>query len=282
MSEPNPPETVTREPLLRVEDLRVAFIQYERGLRRRVVEVISGMDLCVAPGELVAMVGASGAGKTLLAHAVLGILPPNAVESGQVWFDGAEIGPSARSQLCRRGVSLLPQSVTYLDPMTDVGRQLRRAAQLAGRTDVPAAASEALATRALGPEVARLRPHELSGGMARRVLDALATMGSPRLLFADEPTPGLDEHIAAAALDRLRAMADAGAAVVLITHDLIASAPIADRVVVCRAGRTIESVPTTAFTGDGSVLTTPYARALWQALPANGFRLADTSAGGGV
>jgi peptide/nickel transport system ATP-binding protein len=169
-------------------------------------------------------------------------------------------------------MSLLPQSVSYLDPLRDVGHQLRRAAQLAGRADAAAAAADALAARDLAPAVARRRPHELSGGMARRVLDAVATMGSPRLLFADEPTPGLHADVATAALGRLRAMADGGTAVVLITHDLPAALRVADRVVVCRAGRTVEDAPTAAFTGDGADLATDYARALWRALPANGFR----------
>jgi peptide/nickel transport system ATP-binding protein len=264
-----------RSPLLAVEQLRVAFVQYERGLRRRVVEVISGMDLSVDAGELVAVVGASGAGKTLLAHAVLGLLPPNAVEAGRVRFDGIEIPPVDRHRLAGRDVALLPQSVTYLDPMTDVGRQLRRAARLAGRPDPRTAAADALLARHLEAGVAARRPHELSGGMARRVLDAIATMGTPRLLFADEPTPGLHADVAAATLRRLRAMADDGTAVVLITHELPGALTIADRVVVCRAGRTIEDAAVTAFTGDGGALRAAYSRALWRALPENGFRLAD-------
>lgn len=262
-------------PLLEVEALRVAFVQYERGLRRRVVEVVTAMDLTVARGELVAVVGESGAGKSLLAHAVLGLLPPNAVEAGRVRFDGRTVAPGERARLAGGdGVSLLPQSVSYLDPMTDVGRQLRRAARLAGRSG-RALAAEALALRQLPPDVARRRPHELSGGMARRVLEAIATMGDPRLLFADEPTPGLPEDVAAATLGRLRAQADAGTAVVLITHDLAGALTVADRVVVCRAGRTIDDVAVGSFAGDGEALAHPYTRALWRALPVNGLHLPD-------
>ncbi len=271
-------------PLLTVEGLRVAFVQYERGLRRRVVEVISGMDLRVEPGELVAVVGASGAGKTLLAHAVLGLLPPNAIEVGRVCFDGVEMPTASRHRLAGSEITLLPQAVSFLDPMTDVGRQLRRAARLAGHPDPAASAADAVAERELDPDVLDRRPHELSGGQARRVLDAIATMGQPRLLFADEPTPGLHADVAAAVLGRLRAMADAGTAVVLITHELPGALRIADRVVVCRAGRTIEDAPVTAFAGDGSGLRTEYSRALWRALPANGFHrgAADVDAPGRV
>jgi peptide/nickel transport system ATP-binding protein len=272
MPEPTPSRRV---PLLSVEQLRVAFVQYDRGLRRRVIEVISGMDLTVAPGEVVAVVGASGAGKTLLAHAVLGLLPPNALEAGRVCVDGVEVPPARRRRLAGRDIRLLPQSVTYLDPMASVGSQLRRAARLAGHADPAAAAARALAERQLAPGVAALRPHELSGGMARRVLEAIATMGAARLLFADEPTPGLHPEAAAATLERLRAMADGGTAVVLITHELTGALAVADRVVVCRAGRTVEDAPVTAFRGDGGALRTAYARALWRALPANGLHRAD-------
>jgi peptide/nickel transport system ATP-binding protein len=278
MSEPRAPSPQRASgpaPLLVVEGLRVAFVQYERGLRRRVVEVVSGMDLTVETGELVAVVGASGAGKTLLAHAVLGLLPPNAVETGRVRVDGVEVAPSGRRHLAGRDLALLPQSVTSLDPLASVGSQVRRAATLAGRPDPAAAAAAALAARRLGPEVASLRPHELSGGMARRVLEAIATMGTPRLLFADEPTPGLHAEAAAATLARLRAMADDGTAVVLITHELPGALSVADRVVVCRAGRTVEDAPASAFRDDGSALRTDYARALWRALPANGLHRAD-------
>lgn len=256
--------------LLEVSSLAVSFHQYERGLRRRTVAPLSEMDLTACRGELVALVGASGAGKTLLAHAVLGMLPPNAEESGEIRIDGVPLDPPARRARAGRSIALLPQSVTFLDPVTPVGRQVRRSAQLAKR---PEAAATALADRGLGPEVARRHPHELSGGMVRRVLTAMAMMGSPDLILADEPTPGLPASAVAAVLGELRRIADEDRAVVLITHDLPAALEVADRVVICREGRTVDQATPADFTSDA--LTHPYTRALWHALPANGFHLPE-------
>ncbi|MCT2582094.1 ABC transporter ATP-binding protein [Actinophytocola sp. S1-96] len=235
------------------------------------------MDLTADRGELVALVGASGAGKTLLAHAVLGMLPPNAEESGDIRVDGEPLDPPARRARAGRGIALLPQSVTFLDPVTPVGRQLRRSAALAGRPDPRAAAATALTDRGLSPEVAGRYPHELSGGMVRRVLTAMAMMGSPDLVLADEPTPGLPAEAVRAVLHDLRRIADDGRAVVLITHDLPAALEVADRVVICHDGRTIDEVRPADFTGNGEALSHPYTRALWLALPANGFHLPEDS-----
>ncbi|MFD7655968.1 ATP-binding cassette domain-containing protein [Actinosynnema sp. NPDC059797] len=262
-------------PLLEVSSLAVSFHQYERGLRRRTVVALSGMDLTADRGELVALVGASGAGKSLLAHAVLGMLPPNAEESGAVRLDGVELDPAARRARAGHGIALLPQAVTFLDPVTPVGRQVRRSAALARRPDPKPAAAVALADRGLGPEVARRHPHELSGGMVRRVLTAMAMMASPALVLADEPTPGLPPEAVRAVLAELRRIADEDRAVVLITHDLTAALEVADRVVICRDGRTVDEARPEDFRDDGAALSHPYTRALWRALPANGFHLPE-------
>lgn len=261
--------------VLEVRGLEVDFLQYERGLRRRTVPALRGMDLAAGAGEVVALVGASGAGKSLLAHAVLGLLPPNAVERGEVLLDGEPLDADGRRRHAGRGVALLPQAASFLDPLSTVGRQVRRSAELAGHPDPRRAAADALARRGLGPEVLRRRPHELSGGMARRVLVAMATMSDPRVLLADEPTTGLPPADVRTTLRGFRAMADAGAAVVLITHELRAALEVADRVVIVRDGRTVDVADPAAFTGDGAALDHPYTRALWQALPGNGFRVAE-------
>ncbi len=256
--------------LLDVRGLEVDFVQYERGLRRRTVTALAGMDLTAAAGEVVALVGASGAGKSLLAHAVLGLLPPNAVERGTVTYDGVQRDAAARRLLAGAETMLLPQSVSFLDPVTPVGRQVRRSAQLAGRDDPRSAAEAALARRGLGPEVLRLYPHELSGGMARRVMVAMATMRSPRLLLADEPTAGLPAESVRTTLAEFRELADHGCAVVVVTHELLAVLDIADRVVICSDGCTVDVADPADFTGDGSRLDHPFTRALWRALPVNG------------
>ncbi|WP_433158000.1 ATP-binding cassette domain-containing protein [Kribbella sp. CA-247076] len=261
--------------LLTIEELKVSFVQYARGLRRREIVALAGMDLVADRGQVVALVGASGAGKTLLAHAVLGMLPPNATEAGTVTYAGTVVDPVARRRLAGREIALLPQSVDYLDPLATVGRQVRRSARLAGHDDPDRVAATALEARGLGREVLRRYPHELSGGMIRRVLVTMATMGDPHLILADEPTPGLPASDVAAVLADFRTLADDGRAVVLITHELQGALEIADTVVICHDGRTVESAAPTAFSADGSALQHAYTKALWRALPANGFTVPE-------
>ncbi|MGH8906977.1 MAG: oligopeptide/dipeptide ABC transporter ATP-binding protein [Egibacteraceae bacterium] len=257
--------------LLQVEDFSLYFVQYEAGLRRRRLDVITALDLSVDAGELVAVVGASGSGKSLLAHALLGVLPSNAVEGGKVTFDGAPLDHARRRALRGREIALIPQSVTFLDPLARAGAQVRRAATLTGAADPGAAAGAALRRLDLGDQAAARYPHELSGGMVRRVLTAAATIGAPRLVLADEPTPGLHPAAVTRTLRGLRDMADRSAGVVLITHDLLRALDVADRVAVFYAGTTVETAPATAFAGDGENLAHPYTRALWRALPQHGF-----------
>lgn len=282
---PSAPSAPRPAPLLEVEHLAVSFTQYARGLRRRDVAAVVDMSLDVRAGEVVALVGASGAGKSLLGHAVLGLLPPNAVESGRVAWRGTEVDATSRRRLAGREVALLPQSLSHLDPTASVGAQVRRAARLAGmpRREARRVAAEALLAQGLDASVLRLHPHQLSGGMGRRVLTAMALIGDPALVIADEPTPGLAPQSVQAVLQRLRGLADEGRGVLLITHEITAALTVADRVVVVDRGRTLEEAPVGSFAGDGERLAHPYSRALWQALPANGFRMPDdhtrTSAG---
>ncbi|WP_241901417.1 ATP-binding cassette domain-containing protein [Nocardioides houyundeii] len=261
--------------LLEVHDLSVHFEQYDRGLRRRTVPAVEQMSLSVREREVVALVGASGAGKSILGHAVLGLLPANARERGEIRWRGAPVGAAQRRRLAGTQTALLPQSVSHLDPTATVGAQARRAARLAGhgRRTARARAAEALRAQGLAESVLRLHPYELSGGMARRVLTALALMGDPALVIADEPTPGLAPESVVAVLDRLRRIADAGSGVLLITHELGPALHVADRVVVARRGRTLEEAPVGAFAGSGQALEHAYSRALWRALPQNGFQL---------
>lgn len=272
--------------LLTVEHLAVSFTQYERGLRRRTVTPVTDMSLDVRAGEVVALVGASGAGKSLLGHAVLGMLPPNSAHTGSVHWRGEEMDVRALRRLAGREVALLPQSLSHLDPTATVGAQLRRAARLTGASRDAARdmAQEAVTAQGLEDSVLKLYPHELSGGMGRRVLTAIALLGDPSLVIADEPTPGLAPESVKAVLQRLRSIAEGGAGVLLITHEITGALEAADRVVVVDRGRTLEESPVEAFSGDGEQLAHRYSRALWQALPANGFRMPDdhTRVGAGM
>lgn len=263
----------TETPLLDVEHLQISFNQYGRGLRRHTVTPVVDMSLDVHAGEVVAVIGASGAGKSLVGLAVMGLLPANAHESGTVRFRGREVDAAERRALAGQRMALLPQSPAHLCPLTRVGSQVDRAARLAGLPDPESAARMALERHGLAARVDRLFPHELSGGMARRVLFAMATLGEPDLIFADEPTPGLDPGSAAEVIHDIRSLANAGSAVVLVSHDISIVLPIADRVVVVRRGRTLDTALPEQFSGDGARLSHPYSRELWRALPQQEFVL---------
>ena len=250
-----------------VKNLTVTFTRYGRWLSRVELPAIRDLSLTVEPGQVAAVVGESGAGKSLLAHAILGLLPRNSSVSGDLFFDGAPLTPQRCARLRGREIVLIPQGVTYLDPLLQVGAQIRR-----GRTDPDSRSRcrQVLERYGLGPETERLYPFELSGGMARRVLIACAVMENPRLIVADEPTPGLDAQAAGRILGHLRELAGQGAGVLLITHDLELAVSAADKITVFREGQTVDEASPLAFrTGEG--LSHPYTRALWRAMPQNGF-----------
>lgn len=225
------------------------------GLWRRRQEswLLRGLSLEVPPGRITALIGASGAGKSLLAHAILGALPAQACVTGTIRTRGR--------------IGFLPQQGGWLDPTARVGAQIAWAARRAGR---PPQIAARLAALDLGPGVAALYPHQLSGGMARRVLMAMARIGRPALLVADEPTAGLDPASAACLLAALRDHAAQGGAALLITHDLAAALPLAAEVAMIEAGRLSPPAPARDFAGAGAALP-PAARRQWRALPQNGF-----------
>ena len=263
--------------LLQVEDLNVSFSMYDPDeprffrAKKKDVAAISGLSLSVHVGEVVAVVGASGSGKSLLADSIMGLYEPNAVVSGTIWFDGVRQDAASLSQLRGREIAFVPQSVSNLDPLMKVGAQVRGIARDASDAQRRRMRQRALFERYdLGAEVEDMYPFELSGGMARRVLLASAMVGDPRFIVADEPTPGLDLDLAVRALDDLRAFADAGGGVLLITHDIELALRVADRIAVFKDGTVIEETSVDSF-DDPSKLRAPFSRELWHALPGNGF-----------
>lgn len=266
--------------MLAVEDLRVHFTRYRGLLRREELTVLDGVDVDARPGELVAMVGQSGAGKSLFAHAVLGILPANARVEGRMDFAGEPLDPARQRRLRGRRIALVPQAVTWLDPTATAGRQIGWGARAAGLPHGPAVVAAELARFDLAAATAGLHPHQLSGGMARRVLTAIATVSRADLLIADEPTTGLDPDACRLALTLLRRLADEGRTVVVITHDLSAVLPFADRVAILHGGRTVEITEAPVFR-DGHPAH-PYSRALRSALPEHGFTAPAQAAISGI
>lgn len=256
--------------VLSVKDLAISFSQYTKGLQQKIVTPVSALDFEVKKGEVHAIIGASGSGKSLLAHAILGILPQNAICSGTIDYMGQPMTEKRKEQLRGKEIAFIPQSVNYLDPLMRVGKQIG-----IGLPKKEAKKTEAKLLKRYGLEPAdgRRYPFELSGGMLRRVLFATSVKKGINLVVADEPTPGIHPQALSAILNQLRCYADEGAAVILITHDIVSALTISDRVTVLRDGEAIETVDAACFRGAGEQLKHPYTKALWRCLPINEFTL---------
>jgi peptide/nickel transport system ATP-binding protein len=255
-----------RDPILSVRDMGISFGMYEKGFRRTSLPVIRSLSLDVYAGEILAVIGSSGSGKSLLAHAILGILPRNATMSGEIIYQGKPLTKRIREACRGTEIMLIPQSVDYLDPLMRVGKQV------IGTRGSQAKLEDAFKRYDLPAETSRLYPFQLSGGMARRILISTAVMGKPKLIIADEPTPGLSPELAKGTFAHFREMADAGVAVLLITHDVDLALGFSDRIAVLYAGTTMEIAPTKDFAAGKDALRHPYSKAFIDALPQNGFQ----------
>jgi oligopeptide/dipeptide ABC transporter ATP-binding protein len=228
-------------PLLSVRELRVSF-----GPGR---DAVTGLTLDAGRGEVVAIVGESGCGKTLSALALTGLLPPGAKASGSARIGGTElIGASERQMRRLRGskVSMIFQdATTALNPLMSVGAQIQEVLAIHGgasRKERHARAIELLTSVGVPDPAVRVSslPHQLSGGMRQRVMVAMALAGAPDLVIADEPTTALDVTVQAQVLALLREVTRSSV-VLFITHDMGVVAEVADRVVVMYAGAVAES-----------------------------------------
>jgi peptide/nickel transport system ATP-binding protein len=256
----------TADIVLGVSNLGVSFSMYAGGLGKRDLTAMRSVSLEVFRGEIHGVVGSSGSGKSLLAHSILGILPPNASRVGRIDFCGEELTQKRQEAYRGRKIMLIPQPVDFLDPLMRVGKQAM------GVFGTEEKRRSAFARYGLAESVSGMWPSQLSGGMARRVMIATALMGeAPALVVADEPTPGLSEDLAAETMRQFRELADAGTSVLLITHELELATRFANRVTVFYAGEAIETAPAEDFARAGAALRHPYSRALIRALPQNGF-----------
>jgi oligopeptide/dipeptide ABC transporter ATP-binding protein len=223
----------------------------ETGIGRAGPWILQGVDLELAPGEVLGVVGESGSGKSMLALSLMGLLPqPLAVRAGQAWWGGKDVFslPPAQRRALRGGemAMIFQEPMSSLNPVMRVSQQLGEVLRWHRGLEGAAAREEALQLlrRVEMPDPPRQLdsfPHELSGGMRQRVMIAMALAGRPRLLIADEPTTALDVTIQAQILELLRRIQrDDGMAVLLITHDLGVIAQMCDRVAVMYAGRIVE------------------------------------------
>lgn len=260
-----------REPILKVENLELSFSQYTQGLKKKKLTVITNLDLELYRGEILAVVGSSGSGKSLLAHAILGILPYNAETKGKIRYQGKVLSQKDKERLRGQNIVLVPQSVNYLDPLLQVEQQI--AISLKGKTkeEKNRIIDELMERYGLDASVKKYYPFQLSGGMARKVLLATALASPADVIVADEPTPGLDEASLQEVLKDFRSISDSGKAILMITHDIHAALKIADRIAIFYAGATLEIANAADFAGGGNGLRHPYTKALCRALPGESF-----------
>lgn len=258
-------------PVLEIKNMNISFRQYSKGFEQIDLPVIQDLSVTIHEGEMVAVVGSSGSGKSLLAHGVMGILPYNATMGGEMYYYGEPLTQKRIEKLRGEEIVMVPQSTSYLDPLMKIGTQIRKGSR---EPEKKKRLRDIFKRYSLDESVEELYPFELSGGMTRRILISTAMIENPRLVIADEPTPGLHIKVAKRAMEHFRELADMGAGVLVITHDLELALEVADRVIVFYAGHTIEEAKREDFK-DLSKLRHPYTRALWKAIPQNGFSYID-------
>ena len=258
------------QPVLSVRDLRVEF-----ATRRGVLTALDGVSFEINRGEVLGVVGESGAGKSVTGSAVIGLIdPPGRIAGGEIRLAGERIDnlpPDAMRKVRGKRIGMIFQDpLTSLNPLYRVGRQIEETIRT--HTDLSARAArqraiDLLAEVGIPAPERRIDgfPHEFSGGMRQRVVIALALAAEPELIIADEPTTALDVSVQAQIITLLKRLGrDHGTAVMLITHDMGVIAEAADRVAVMYAGRVAEIGPVAAVVGDP---LHPYAKGLMGAIP---------------
>ena len=261
--------------LLEVNNLSISFTQYVQGLNRHDSKVISDLTIDVNENEIVAVLGSSGSGKSLLAHSILGILPYNANVTGEIKYKDEILNQSLKEDLRGNGICLIPQSVNFLDPLMKVSQQ---AIGECGDDEEYVVKKiwqrEVFSKYGLDESVDDLYPFELSGGMARKVLLSTALIDDPDLLIADEPTPGLDKKSVEETVADIKNLKEHGKGVLLITHEINVALETADRIAIFYSGYVIEINTAENFKNMENVLH-PYTKALIESLPENGFKLTE-------
>lgn len=261
--------------LLEVKNLSISFTQYVQGLNRHELKVISDLTIDLDESEIVAILGSSGSGKSLLAHSILGILPYNANVTGEIKYKGNILDQELKEKLRGNEICLIPQSVNFLDPLMKVSEQaIGECKDDNEHAEKKIKQREIFAKYGLDESVDDLYPFELSGGMARKVLLSTALIDDPAVLIADEPTPGLDSQSVKETIGDIKHLKEQGKGVLLITHEIDVALKTADRIAIFYSGYVIEINSVENFKL-GENLLHPYTNALVEALPRNGFNFTE-------
>lgn len=233
----------------------------------KTVHAATNISLGLEQGNIHALVGESGCGKSTIANAVIGLLPKTVVVTGSIYYSRKNI-LRERYQFLGHDIAYIPQSAaTFLTPVRTVGSQLSESLKILKSSF---SAEQLMVKVDLTSDVLKLYPHELSGGMAQRIAVAFALAGNPKIVIADEPTASLDPERKKNIFRLLRQIANEGVAVMLITHDIAAliDTDVADQLSVCYASRIVEYGEARALlNGDAKH---PYTQGLLAALPRNG------------
>ncbi|MBE6485551.1 MAG: ABC transporter ATP-binding protein [Methanosphaera stadtmanae] len=262
--------------LLEIEKLSISFTQYFKGLEQRELKVLSDLTMDVNDHEILAVLGSSGSGKSLLAHAILGILPSNANVGGSIRYKGKEMDDELKEELRGDKISFIPQSVNNLNPLMKVKDQaIGLVKDEADKEKLSKKQREIFNQYNLSEKVDDMYPFQLSGGMARKVLISTALLNDPEIIIADEPTPGLDEAAVEETINNLIELKENGIGMILITHDIYTAINTSDRIAILYLGYVIEITDTKNFSGTGEKLLHPYTRSLYKALPETDFELTE-------
>jgi oligopeptide/dipeptide ABC transporter len=255
--------------ILEVKNLNIGFNMYDKLLNQKLHQMVFDLNVTIKKGEILAIAGSSGSGKSLMAHAILGILPKNAVVSAEIKFKNEIVDEDRLSQLRGKEITFVPQSIAYLDPLMTIEDQLMRKG--INQQDFFKVMDTLGFTKAdLGKY-----PFQLSGGMARRVLIANTILSKADLIIADEPTPGLSLDLAIEVLNHFRNMANDGKGILLITHDIDLVCNVADKMAIFYGGHILETLNTKDFLKGEKYIRHPLTKAFWRALPQNDFEETD-------
>jgi oligopeptide/dipeptide ABC transporter ATP-binding protein len=259
--------------LLQVRDLRTSFYTHDG-----IVKAVDGVSFEVRRGEVLGLVGESGCGKSVTSLSILRLVaPPGKIDGGEILFEGRnllDLNTSEMTQMRGDRISMIFQQPTSsLNPVFKVGDQIAEVLQIhqgLSKKEGRERAIELMAQVGISDPQRRVKayPHEMSGGMAQRVMIAMALASKPDLLIADEPTTALDVTIQAQILDLMRNLQqEYSAAIILITHDLGVVAEMADRIAVMYAGQIVEEAPTAELFRDPKH---PYTQGLIASIPVLG------------
>ncbi|WON76271.1 ATP-binding cassette domain-containing protein [Serratia sp. UGAL515B_01] len=250
--------------MLNFRHVSVENVYYNWFGHKQLSPILSDINLSLERGEITALVGGSGEGKSLLLQSALALLPENLRMSGEIRLEGKLLNLEQCKKLRGNTLCYVPQGVSSLNPLLKVGTQLKRSLQLSGKHSCVLALEQQIKHFQLQTDILLKYPKQLSGGMAKRVLACNAALGGAHYILADEITAWLDEPLACQLLQQLRDLSAQGAGVLWVTHDLSLAARYADRIVALNGGRISDDISISELKNGGGSVTL---RRHWLALP---------------